>query len=163
MTFNCEPSGLFDEISRLSLRVPRLKSIVKGEPVYSPLRMLQLQSLGIHQAKACTITVKPVLLMLRRVMPCVLASLLTQWPSNNISNTGLTVIVQAFAWCIPSDCNWGIRSGLYTGSPFTIDFNLGTRNDNLLISSNTPDGSRLKLIDITPPNASHTYSSHSPF
>src|SRR5207302_4757556 len=96
MTFNCEPVGLLDEINRLSVRVPRLKSIVKGEPVYSPLRLPQLQSLGIHQAKACTRTVKAVLLMLRRVIPCVPASLLTQWPSNNI--TEMTVVV-AFA-CI---------------------------------------------------------------
>src|SRR5258706_14163056 len=99
MTFNCEPVGLLDEINRLSVRVPRLKSIVKGELVYSPLRMPQLQSLGIHQAKACTITVKPVLLILRRVMPCVLALLLTQWPSNNL--TEMTVVVAfAMTWAV---------------------------------------------------------------
>jgi serine/threonine protein kinase len=81
----------------------------------------------------------------------------------NISNTDLTVIVQAFARCIPSDCNWGIRSGLYTGPPFTIDFNLGTRNDNLLISSNNPDGSQLKVIDISTSNGSQTYYFHRAF
>src|SRR3954452_19221164 len=93
MTFNCEPSGLFDEINRWLLRVPRLKSTVKGEPVYSPLRLPQSQSLGVHQAKVCTRTVKPVLLMLRRVMPWVLASLLTQWPSNNITRMTVAVVL----------------------------------------------------------------------
>ena len=81
----------------------------------------------------------------------------------NISNTALTVLVQAFAWCIPSDCNWGSRSGLYTGSPFTIDFNLGTRTDNLLISSNNPTGSQLKVIDVSKSNGSQTYYFHRAF
>src|SRR5260370_34291795 len=113
MTFNCEPSGLFDEISRLSLRVPRLKSIVKGEPVYSPLRMPQLQSLGIHQAKACTITVKPVLLMLRRGMTCVLASFLTQWPSNNITRMMVAVASACFvAVAIAFAMTWAVAVAL---------------------------------------------------
>lgn len=81
----------------------------------------------------------------------------------NISNTALTVLVQAFAWCTPSDCNWGSRSGLYTGSPFTIDFNLGTRTDNLLISSNNPTGSQLKVIDVSKSNGSQTYYFHRAF
>jgi serine/threonine protein kinase len=81
----------------------------------------------------------------------------------NISNTALTVLVQVFAWCTPSDCNWGNRSGLYTGSPFTIDFNLGTRTDNLLISSNNPTGSQLKVIDVSKSNGSQTYYFHRAF
>ncbi|MFL5705663.1 MAG: serine/threonine protein kinase, partial [Ktedonobacteraceae bacterium] len=81
----------------------------------------------------------------------------------NISNTALTVLVQAFAWCTPNDCNWGSRSGLYTGSPFTIDFNLGTRTDNLLISSNNPTGSQLKVIDVSKSNGSQTYYFHRAF
>jgi serine/threonine protein kinase len=81
----------------------------------------------------------------------------------NISNTALTVLVQAFARCTPSDCNWGSRSGLYTGSPFTIDFNLGTHTDNLLISSNNPTGSQLKVIDVSQSNGSQTYYFHRAF
>ncbi|MFL5705079.1 MAG: serine/threonine protein kinase [Ktedonobacteraceae bacterium] len=81
----------------------------------------------------------------------------------NISNTGLTVLVQTFAWCTPTDCDWGSRSGLYTGSPFTVDFNLGTRNNHLLISSNNPDGSQLKVIDFSTSNGGQTYYFHRAF
>ncbi len=78
----------------------------------------------------------------------------------DINNVGLTVIVQAFVACEKNECSWGFRSAHYNGSPLNIDFNLDTRNENLLISLNNADGSQLKVIDISASNGTSTYYFH---
>jgi len=70
-----------------------------------------------------------------------------------ISSSGQTLTVHGYGACTPVYCDWGTRSGSFTGEPFIILFDFGNGNTHqLTISLDNSAGTKLKVID----NGSHS-------
>ncbi len=75
-----------------------------------------------------------------------------------ISNIGPTIAVQAFAYCRPRDCDWGVRSQAFTGEPFSIAFAFGDGVTRRLTFARVGDKLRVTDADSRGPIRTYTFS-----
>jgi len=65
-----------------------------------------------------------------------------------ISNVGQTLTVHGYGACDPT-CDWGIRSGMFNGEPFTILFTFSDGSTRrLTMTLNNAEGTKLKVVDL---------------
>ena len=78
-----------------------------------------------------------------------------------ISNAGLVLTVHGYGACSPTDCDWGTRSGTYTGAPFVILFDFGGGlTHQLSMTLTTSDAMHLQVVDVGSRSGTNTYFFH---
>jgi hypothetical protein len=78
-----------------------------------------------------------------------------------ISNAGLILTVHGYGACSPTDCDWGTRSGTYTGAPFVILFDFGGGlTHQLSMTLTTSDAMHLQVVDVGSRSGTNTYFFH---
>lgn len=75
-----------------------------------------------------------------------------------IGNAGPTIAVQAFSYCRPRDCDWGIRSQAFVGEPFSITFAFGDGITRRLTLTRIGDKLRVTDADSRGPVRTYTFS-----
>lgn len=82
-------------------------------------------------------------------------------PELIISVTGTTLTVHGYGACTPTYCDWGTRTGTYTGDPFHILFDFGgglTHSLSLRLLDSA--GSSLQAVDVGSSSGTNTYTFH---
>ncbi len=64
-----------------------------------------------------------------------------------ISNTGQTLNVHPYGKCLPSDCDWGVKSQAFSTEPFVIGGFPSGGSHQLTITLNNDAGTQLKAVD----------------
>ncbi len=78
----------------------------------------------------------------------------------NITNSGLTIHVQALGKCGTADCLWGTQDVPYRGNQFTATFTSNTGSqERLIISMNNPNSLQVIDNDLTD-NTTQTFTFH---
>jgi len=78
-----------------------------------------------------------------------------------ISNAGLILTVHGYGACSPTDCDWGTRSGTYSGAPFVILFDFGGGlTHQLSMTLTTSDAMHLQVVDVGSRSGTNTYFFH---
>ncbi len=65
-----------------------------------------------------------------------------------ISNAGNSITVHGYGSCHPTDCDWGTRTGTYSGDPFVILFDFGGGLTHQLTMSLDSSNQHLAVIDL---------------
>jgi hypothetical protein len=80
-------------------------------------------------------------------------------PQLVISNSGTTLTVHGYGACTPSWCDWGTRSGAFSGDPFVILFDFGGGLTHQLTIS-LIDSTHMKVTDVGSASGTNTYYFH---
>jgi hypothetical protein len=82
-------------------------------------------------------------------------------PEVLVSVLGTTIGVHGYGACTPTYCDWGTRTGTFTGDPYHVLFDFGGGlTDNLSLSLLTSAGTSLQVIDIGSASGTNTYTFH---
>lgn len=75
-----------------------------------------------------------------------------------ISNAGQMLTVHGYGACEPTDCDWGTRTGPFTGEPFMIFFDFGSGlTDQLTLSLDNSEGTQLEVVDVGSASGTNAY------
>ncbi len=77
-----------------------------------------------------------------------------------MSNAGSSITVHGYGACHPTDCDWGTRTGTYSGEPFVILFDFGGGLTEQLTMSLDSTNQHLTVADLSSSSSTHNLTFH---